>query len=73
MSPDVIPSPNSPVRSSDGQSLSIAIPDGVDTSRLYIDSGGHDMGGVCQDGWITTRIRELGASYELKLKQTDKS
>jgi len=53
--------------------LSIAIPDGVDTSRLYIDSGGHDMGGVCQDGWITTRIRELGASYELKLKQTDKS
>ena len=51
--------------------LSIAIPQGVDTSRLYIDSGGHDMGGVCQDGWITTRIRELGASYELKLK--DKS
>ncbi|MBQ9232234.1 MAG: M23 family metallopeptidase [Prevotella sp.] len=49
--------------------LSIAIPHGVDTSRLYIDSGGHDMGGVCQDGWITTRIRELGASYELKLKQ----
>ena len=48
--------------------LSIAIPQGVDTSRLYIDSGGHDMGGVCRDGWITTRIRELGASYELKLK-----
>ena len=48
--------------------LSIAIPQGVDTSLLYIDSGGHDMGGVCQDGWITTRIRELGASYELKLK-----
>ncbi len=48
--------------------LSIAIPQGVDTSRLYIDSGGHDMGGVCQDGWITTRIRELGASYELKVK-----
>ncbi len=48
--------------------LSIAIPQGVDTSRLYIDSGGHDMGGVCQDGWITTRIRELGASYELKIK-----
>ncbi len=50
--------------------LSIAIPQGVDTSLLYIDSGGHDMGGVCQDGWITTRIRELGASYELKLKNT---
>lgn len=49
--------------------LSIAIPRGVDTSRLYIDSGGHDMGGVCQDGWITTRIRELGASYELKIKE----
>lgn len=48
--------------------LSIAIPDGVDTSRLYIASGGKDMGGVCQDGWITTRIRELGDSYELKLK-----
>ncbi len=48
--------------------LSLAIPEGVDPSLLYIDSGGHDMGGVCQDGWITTRIRELGASYELKLK-----
>ena len=51
--------------------LSIAIPRGVDTSRLYIDSGGHDMGGVCQDGWITTRIRELGASYELKINVKD--
>ena len=48
--------------------LSLAIPEGVDSSLLYIDSGGHDMGGVCQDGWITTRIRELGATYELKLK-----
>lgn len=52
--------------------LSIAIPQGIDTSRLYIDSGGHDMGGTCQDGWITTRIRELGASYELRLKDNNK-
>lgn len=48
--------------------LCIAIPEGADTTLLYIDSGGHDMGGRCQNGWITTRIRELGATYELKLK-----
>lgn len=51
--------------------LCIAIPQGVDPTQLYIDSGGHDMGGTCQDGWISTRIRELGASYELKLKEKE--
>ena len=48
--------------------LCIAIPEGVEPSRLYIDSGGHDMGGTVEGGWIVTRIRELGASYELKTK-----
>ena len=51
--------------------LCFAIPEGVDADRLYIVSGGYDMGGVCQDGWITTYIQELGASYELKLKDED--
>lgn len=51
--------------------LCFAIPEGVDADRLYIASGGYDMGGVCQDGWITTYIQELGASYELKLKDED--
>ncbi len=49
--------------------LCIAVPQGVDTANLYIDSGGHDMGGTVADGWITTRIRELGAPYELKLRE----
>lgn len=54
--------------------LSIAVPRGVNPSRLYIDGGGRDMGGDYQDGWITTRIRELGVPYELKLKENkDKS
>ena len=54
--------------------LSIAVPRGVDPSQLYIEGGGRDMGGTYQDGWITTRIRELGATYELKLKDnSDKS
>ena len=51
--------------------LCIAIPQGVDPERLYIDSGGHDMGGTVEDGWMTTRIRELGASYELKIRDKD--
>ena len=50
--------------------LCIAVPDGLDTSNLYIDSGGYDMGGVYQDGWMVTRIRELGASYELKTRDS---
>ncbi len=48
--------------------LSIAVPQGVNPSRLYVDGGGRDMGGEYQDGWMTTRIRELGVTYELKLK-----
>ena len=32
------------------------------------------MGGTFEDGWMTTRIRELGVTYELKLKdKKDKS
>ena len=54
--------------------LSIAVPRGMDPSKLYIDGGGRDMGGTYEDGWMTTRIRELGVTYELKLKEKkDKS
>ena len=49
--------------------LCIAVPQDADPATLYIDSGGHDMGGTVENGWITTYIRELGASYELKIKE----
>jgi hypothetical protein len=48
--------------------LSIAVPRGVDPSKLYIEGGGRDMGGTYENGWMTTCIRELGASYELRVK-----
>jgi len=49
--------------------LSIAAPRGIDPERLYIEGGGRDMGGTCENGWVTTRIRELGMTYELKVKE----
>lgn len=49
--------------------LSIAVRSKVaDVSKLYIVShGGVDrfQGGTYKDGWVTGRLRELGASYEL--------
>jgi hypothetical protein len=48
--------------------LSIAVPQGLDPSRLYIEGGGRDMGGTYEDGWMTTYIRDLGMTYELKEK-----
>lgn len=49
--------------------LSIAVRQRVaDPSRLYISSGNHDMGGVYHDGWVTTLVRDLDATYELKLR-----
>jgi len=37
----------------------------MDSSKLYITSNGRFMGGDYQDGWVSGKIRELGASYEL--------
>ena len=48
--------------------LSIAVPQGLDPSRLYIEGGGRNMGGTYEDGWMTTYIRDLGMTYELKEK-----
>ena len=50
--------------------LSLAVRQPVsDPSCLYItDQAGHDLGGVYHDGWVTTDIRELGASYRVAVR-----
>lgn len=39
-----------------------------DTSKLYIESNNgvcHFMGGTFKNGWVTSKIRELGANYQI--------
>ena len=46
--------------------LSIYARQAKDSGRLYItDERGRYFGGDCHDGWVTARIRDLGARYEL--------
>lgn len=37
----------------------------IDTSKIYVSCNGKYMGGDYQDGWVRSRIQELGATYEL--------
>lgn len=37
----------------------------LDTSKFYVTANGRYAGGDYHDGWVSGRIRELGANYEL--------
>jgi hypothetical protein len=37
-----------------------------DTSRLCIAAGEREYPVTCKDGWVTAKIRELGATYQVR-------
>jgi hypothetical protein len=39
----------------------------TDTSRLCIAAGEREYPVTLRNGWVTTKIRELGATYQVRL------
>ena len=43
-----------------------------DTSRLCIAAGEREYPVICKDGWVTAKIRELGATYQVRYVTANK-
>jgi hypothetical protein len=47
--------------------LSIRLKQDVpDTSRLFLDCDGYNMGGTYADGWLTAAVYDLGGTFQIK-------